>query len=104
MDQERIIETKVPKDYTADFNRIRAMKEEVLGWEEWISIYLKLSEWDIEFDQLEKTGLEETHIEQKKECNALFSDYVEKHYVDWLNGRNSPVLSVDVISKYVLVL
>jgi len=104
LDQERIIETKVPQDYTADFNRIRAMKDEGPGWREWISVYLKLSEWDIEFDQLEKTGLEETHAEQKKECNALFSNYVERHYADWLNGKDSPTLSVDVIDRYVLPL
>jgi DNA-binding response OmpR family regulator len=102
LDQERIIGTKIPQDYTSDFNRIRAMKEETPSWREWISIYLKLSEWDIEFDQLEKTGLEETHAEQKKECNALFSNYVERHYVDWLNGKDSPTLSVDVIDRHVL--
>lgn len=104
LDQDKIIETKVPKDYTADFNRIRAMKEKGPDWQEWISIYSKLSEWDIEFDHLKKTGLEETHAEQKKECNALFSRYVERNYIDWLNGKNSPVLSVDVISKYLLSL
>ena len=104
LDQDRIIGTKVPRDYTADFNRIRAMKDKGSDWREWVSIYLRLSEWDIEFDGLEKTGLEETHAEQKKECNALFSDYVERHYVDWLNGKDSPTLSVDVISKYVFPL
>lgn len=101
LDQERIIETKIPQDYTADFNKIMAMKEKELDWEEWISVYLRLSEWDIKFDHQEKTGLEQTHAEQKKECNALFSNYVEAHYVDWLNGKNSPTLSVDVISKHV---
>ena len=104
LDQERMIETKVPQDYTADFNKIRIMKDLGPDWEEWVEIYLKLVEWDIEFDGLEKTGLEETQAEQKKECNALFSSYVEKHYVDWLNGQNSPTLSVDVIDKYVLPL
>ena len=102
LDQDRIIETKIPKDYTADFNKIRDMKEGTPDWREWISLYIKLSEWDMEFDQLEKTGLEETHAEQKKECNALFSNFVEKHYLDWLNGKDSPVLSVDLIGKYVL--
>ncbi len=104
LEQERIIETKVPLDYTADFNKIMMMKEGDPDWRDWISLYLKLSEWDMEFDQLKKTGLEQTHVEQKKECNALFSSYVEKHYVDWLNGKDSPTLSVDVVDKYVLPL
>ena len=104
LDQERMIETKIPQDYTADFNKIRMMKEQDSDWQDWIDIYIKLAEWDIEFDQSEKTGLEETQAEQKKECNALFSSYVERNYVDWLNGNNSPPLSVDVIDKYVLPL
>lgn len=104
LEQERIIETKVPKDYTADFNKIRLMKENQPNWKDWIEIYIKLLEWDMEFDKLEKTGLEETHAELKKECNALFSDYVEKNYLNWLNGRDSPILSVDVIDKYVVPL
>ncbi|MGQ9609432.1 MAG: T9SS response regulator signal transducer PorX [bacterium] len=104
LEQERIIETKVPKDYTADFNKIRLMKENQPNWKDWIEIYIKLLEWDMEFDKLEKTGLEETHTELKKECNALFSDYVEKNYLNWLNGRDSPILSVDVIDKYVVPL
>ena len=104
LDQDRIIETKIPRDYTEDFNRIRVMKEGMSSWREWISLYIRLSEWDIEFDHLEKTGLEQTHAEQKKECNALFSDYVGKHYVDWLNGKDSPVLSVDVMNKHVFPL
>jgi CheY-like chemotaxis protein len=101
LDQDKIIETKVPRDYTADFNEIRAIKETGPDWKEWIDIYLKLSEWDIGFDRLEKTGLEEAHSEQKKDCNAIFSNYVEKQYVDWLSGKNSPPLSVDIIAKYV---
>jgi len=104
LDQERIIETKIPRDYTTDFNEIMAVKEEDPGWREWMSLYIKLSEWDMEFDQLQKTGLEQTHIDQKKECNALFSDYVEKNYADWLNGKDSPTLSVDIIDKYILPL
>jgi len=102
LDQEKIIGKKVPQDYTTDFNKIRAMKESASSWREWIDVYLRLCEWELEFDQLEKTGLEETHAELKKECNALFSSYVEKTYTAWLNGKDSPILSVDVISKYVL--
>ncbi|MBD3181935.1 response regulator [Candidatus Poribacteria bacterium] len=104
LDQDKIIEKKVPRNYTKEFNEIRMLKEIGPNWEEWISLYLRLSEWDIEFDHIGKTGLEETHIEQKKECNALFSNYVEQNYLDWLNGKNSPDLSVDVISKHIVPL
>jgi CheY-like chemotaxis protein len=101
LDQDKIIGTKVPQDYTSDFNKIRAIYDGSPDWRDWIEIYLKLVEWDLEFDRLEKTGLEEAHAELKKECNAVFSSYIERNYISWLNGNDSPVLSVDVINKYV---
>ncbi len=104
LDQDKIISTKVPKDYTIDFNNIRSMIEGQVDWKDWIEIYLKLVEWDLEFDQIEKTGVEEAHSELKKDCNALFSSYIEKEYINWLNGINSPILSVDILDKYVIPL
>ncbi|HGJ64024.1 TPA: response regulator [bacterium] len=104
LEQDKIIETKVPKDYTADFNEIRTANSGNPSWKEWIDIYLKLIEWDMEFDQLEKTGLEEAHKELKKECNAGFSSYIENNYTKWLKGNDSPTLSVDLIDKYIIPL
>jgi CheY-like chemotaxis protein len=101
LEQDRIIETKVPRDYTAVFNEIRTISDGNPSWKDWIDVYIKLVEWDIEFDQLDKTGLEETHTELKKECNARFSSYIEHNYVEWLKGNDSPILSVDVIDKYI---
>jgi CheY-like chemotaxis protein len=72
LDQTNIIEDSLPIRYTEDFNQIRFAKESHPDWRKWIEIYIKLVEWDIEFDRLARTGLTETHLEQKKECNALF--------------------------------
>ncbi|MCZ6675918.1 MAG: response regulator [Candidatus Poribacteria bacterium] len=102
LDQTKIIEGQVPLNYTQDFNQIRAAKESNPDWRKWTEIYLKLLEWDFEFDQLAQTGLEETHLEQKKECNALFSNYVQGNYTRWLRGEDSPTLSVDVVDKFVI--
>ena len=102
LDQTRIIEGQVPRNYTQDFNQIRITKEAGPNWWMWIEIYLKLLEWDLEFDQLAQTGLKETHLEQKKECNGLFSNYVQENYRRWLQGEDSPVLSVDVVDKFVI--
>ena len=102
LDQTNIIEAQVPRNYTHDFNQIRASKDANPDWRRWIEIYLKLLEWDQELNHLAQTGLEETHLEQKKECNALFSDYVQENYLRWLQGEDSPVLSVDVVDKFVI--
>ena len=66
LDQTSIIETQVPRNYTHDFNQIRASKDAGPDWRQWIEIYLKLLQWDLEFDRLAQTGLEETHLEAEE--------------------------------------
>ena len=102
LDQSKIIEEQVPHKYTQDFNQIRLIKDSSPDWRHWADIHLKLVEWDLEFDLLGETGLEETHLEQKKECNALFSDYVAENYPRWIRGKDAPALSVDVLDRFVI--
>ena len=102
LDQVKIIEGRLPQSYITDFSAIRAQKQSDPDWREWIDIYVKLTEWDIEFDKLSKTDLEETHLEQKQDSNALFGEYVERYYPRWLRGEDSPMLSVDVMEKVVI--
>ena len=105
LDQKHIVETQIPGRYTNDFNTISTVKASQPTWQDWIDIYVKLLEWDLLSDQLAKQGLEETHIEQKKECNAEFSDYVQANYPDWVNGnQDRPPLSVDVLEQHVVPL
>lgn len=104
LDQVKIIEGRVPRAYLTDFSEIREAKQSDPDWRTWIDIYVRLSEWDIEFDKISKTELKEAHLEQKRDCNALFSDYVERHYKKWLKGEDSPTLSVDVMDKAVIPL
>ena len=102
LDQNKIIEGQIPRNYTQDFNTIRLAKESQPDWRSWIEIYLKLLEWDFELEHLMQTGLEETHRELAKECNAAFSNYVQQNYLNWLQGEDSPILSVDVIDTFVI--
>ncbi len=105
LEQKNIVETQIPGRYTYDFNTISTLKASQPSWQDWIDIYVKLLEWDLLSDQLSKQGLEETHLEQKKECNAEFSDFVEANYPEWVNGNQErPTLSVDVLDQYVMPL
>lgn len=105
LEQQQIVETQIPGRYTNDFNTISTLKASQPTWQDWIDIYLKLVEWDLLSDRLAEQGLEETHLEQKKECNTEFSDFVEDNYPHWVNGsQDKPPLSVDVLDQHVLPL
>jgi CheY-like chemotaxis protein len=90
------------QEYVVEFNKRRALKQEVVDWRTWIDIYVQLAGWDLRLDELHTAEhLRETHALEKQECNTMFAHYIQENYCDWLVGEDSPTLSVDVISKHV---
>ena len=64
---------------------------------------MKLSEWDLELDRFYDAGLRKMHEDLRRACNRAFGRFVESNYAHWLqDDMDSPVLSVDVVSEFVL--
>ncbi len=91
------------QEYVVDFNKRRALKQQPADWKSWADFYVQMVEWDLRLDDLATADdLRETHRLEKQESQGHFARYVEDRYCDRLVGEDSPVLSVDVIYKYVL--
>ncbi|MBZ0198718.1 MAG: PglZ domain-containing protein, partial [Ignavibacteriaceae bacterium] len=93
------------KDYLHDFNEISMQLTNNLDFEEWVDIYLKLTNWDVELDQHPNIGLHQTLNDQKKEANKEFGKFVEKNYRSWIKNPDdpySPTLSPKIFEKYVV--
>jgi CheY-like chemotaxis protein len=93
------------KDYLQDFNQISQALMGNLDYAEWIDIYRKLVDWDLELDKHTEIGLKQTLFDQKKEANKEFSKFVEKHYTHWINSPgdiDTPTLTTEITDKYVL--
>jgi CheY-like chemotaxis protein len=92
------------KDYLQDFNQISQKLLSSPNYKEWIEIYLKLVNWDLELDEHPGIDLKQTLYDQKRECNQEFSRFVEKNYSKWVNKPNSdtPTLSHQIVDNYVL--
>jgi CheY-like chemotaxis protein len=100
LEKKRIREEHLSKQYVTDFNQIRTTLSGPLTWREWIEVHQLLSEWDLEMEDFKDLGLTETHLTQKRECNLEFGKFIEKSYSSWIEKKDSPALSVDVVSKY----
>ena len=107
---KKILESKkisgeyVAKDYLNDFNEISRQLLMNPNYNDWIEIYLKLTNWDMELDEHPEVGLRQTLTEQKKECNQEFSKFVEKNYKSWIDSTGSedvPLLTTQITEKYV---
>lgn len=103
-DHNAIEQDYTAQEYVVDFNKRRSLKQQqIVDWRTWIDCYVQMAEWDLRLDELPAADdLRETHRLEKQECQSEFARYVENHYCDWLVGKDSPVLSVDVIYKHVL--
>lgn len=95
----------VAKDYLQDFNEISRLMINNLDYQEWIDIYLKLVNWDLELDLHPEVNLKQTLHDQKKEANKEFSKFVEKNYLKWVNNEkdiDTPKLTNTIANDYLL--
>jgi CheY-like chemotaxis protein len=105
LESKKITGEYAAKDYLQDFNQISQAMLQNLNSDEWIEIYLKLVNWDLELDVHPEIGLRQTFIDQKREANKEFSKFVENNYREWINSSaeyDRPTLTVDILNKYLV--
>ena len=102
-------ETYTPQAYAQHFNRSQISggttqrRGSTDDWQTWIDTYVRLVEWDLRLDTLHNVDeIKSIHEMEKREANAAFADYIQANYHNWLAGKASPTLSVDVVYRYVI--
>jgi len=104
LEKKSISRDKITRDYTAEFAEIRSLLDNALDADTWIQIHQRLSEREIELDRHTDLGLVQTLQDQRRECNLAFCKTVEEQYESWVNSKNRPVLSVDIVQKHIIPL
>ena len=109
LEKQTVREAYTPQAYVQSFNQAQISgsatqgRDSVDDWQRWIDTYVRLVEWDLRLDTLHNVDeLKTIHEMEKREANAAFADYVQANYHNWLAGKASPTLSVDVVYKYVI--
>jgi hypothetical protein len=104
LEGKKIAGEHVSRDYTQEFQNISRSLMAPMDDRDWADLYQKLTAWDLEMDAHQELGLRQTLLDQKRECNLEFGKFVERNYRTWINGNpgTRPVLSVDVVERYVL--
>ncbi len=107
LEGKKITGQQVSRDYIKEFNEISLALQGNLSATDWIDIYVKLVDQSLEMDEHPELGLKQTLLDQIRECNVEFSKYIERNYRKWLEQRtleakNRPVLSVDIVDKYLI--
>jgi len=102
LEGKKITGEHVSRDYTKEFSDISLALHNPLGPNEWIALYAKLVDWSLEMDRHPELGLTQTLNDQIKECNIQFSKFVEKNYRNWIEQEKRPVLSRDVVDRFLI--
>ncbi len=93
LDSSRLVSEKTTSDYRQEFQRLSSDIHAASEFEDWQEIYKKLVHWDIELEGLGDPSMFEILQMQKNEANSEFTRFIERNYVNWLNGSPGPVLS-----------
>ncbi len=102
LDRNRIRDEKSAQSYLRSFNEITAMINDQLEWNDWITIYRQLTNWQMELKSAEE-GLQQVLQDQFQAANLEFGKFIESEYFDWLRAsrEHRPMLSPDLISEVV---
>ncbi len=103
LDRHRIRDEKSAQSYLRSFNEITAMINEQPEWNDWITIYRKLTNWQMELKHSEE-GLQQVLQDQIQTANAEFGKFIHSDYYDWLRSsrEDRPMLSPDLMSEVII--
>ncbi len=95
LDNRRLVGEKTNTSYRQAFQEISIMLNSDLNYKEWCELYKKIVFWELEIDKSADKSMLEIVRMQKLEANNSFFKFIEKNYVNWLNGKdkNPPIMS-----------
>ncbi len=95
LENKKLISEKTTHAYQQEFRNIGMEISNNPDFIEWIEIYKKLTRWELELEKSKDESIIEVLKMQKDEANNVFSKFIEKNYVDWINSKTNerPLLS-----------
>lgn len=104
LENQKLVSEKATQTYQQEFRQIGLELSNQLDHNEWIEVYKKLSRWDIELEKSQDEGIMQVLRMQQDEANNMFSRFIERNYLDWINNKSTgkPVLSHTLMRDKVL--
>ena len=104
LDNRKLISEKATMTYQQEFRQIGMELSTDLTQAEWIDIYKRLIRWELELEQSKDEGIIQVLQMQKDEANNVFSRFIERNYIDWINNKTSekPVMSHTLVRDKIL--
>jgi CheY-like chemotaxis protein len=101
LDNKRLVSERTNTEYRKEFGQIGMTLSDTLNWTEWVEVFKKLVFWELEMDKAQDKGMLDVLTMQKADANTQFFKFIEKNYINWLNGKDPkpPVMSHTLIKN-----
>jgi CheY-like chemotaxis protein len=95
LDNKRLVSEKTNTEYRKEFGNIGMSLSDNLNWVEWCEVFKKIVYWELEMDKAQDKSMLDVLTMQKADANTQFFKFIERNYVNWLNGKdpNAPPMS-----------
>ncbi|MDE6375043.1 MAG: bifunctional response regulator/alkaline phosphatase family protein, partial [Alistipes sp.] len=92
---QQLVTEQTTADYRSEFGRITQSLQMADTFQDWCSLYRRLTSWEIELEDSTDRSIKEVLTYQKSEANQEFSKFVRRNYYNWINKRadDTPVMS-----------
>ncbi len=101
LNKKELVSEKTNLSYQQDFQRISMDINMINTFEEWAQLYEKLVKWELKMDTIQDSQMSDILKGQFQEANRSFFRFVKDNYKDWVNGNDTPVMSHQILKKYV---
>jgi DNA-binding response OmpR family regulator len=103
LDNKKLAGEKATQSYQQEFRNIGMEISNQLDYQEWVDVYKKLTHWELELERSSDDGIKEVLKMQKDEANQVFSKYIERNYIDWIQGnvKDKPLMSHTLMRDFV---
>jgi DNA-binding response OmpR family regulator len=106
LENKKLISEKTTIQYQQEFRTIGMEISNNMTFEEWTDIYRKLVYWELKLDQAVDDSMNQILKMQKDEANQVFCRFIERNYLNWVNGKSAdrPVQSHNFVKEKVFPL
>ena len=103
LENKKLRDEKSTMGYQQEFRKISMDLNNNLNFDEWVELYKNLVRWELELQKSTDEGIKGILADQKQEANIQFTRYIERNYVDWIQGKSEkPVMSHTVVRDKVI--
>lgn len=99
LDKDKLVSQKTSSNYQQEFRQLSMQLSGRLDAQEWMEVYRKLIFWELELNKANDQSMTSILEMQKKEANTVFGKYIEKNYLDWVNGGEDAPTMIHTLMK-----